>query len=749
MLNKWRNSILGLSLVILTFPEWYPALSIGIDPSCAWLYNYLLIEQPQQLANLIFPHGLLDFLQSPLPMGYNLELALTFDFLLRILFAWSGLQLVATASPKRYWAQAALLGMGLALNRMDVLLFATSAHFILLALQKNNTSWLLPAALLSTIGLMTKTAIGLPSTMMLAATVLYGLQSKEKIGQLLGIIGVVPATAAIIWLLLVGNANGFLQMIRGTLYLIQGNSSAVCHYPPNNWIFLSLFWLAWISWPIFLGKSKTERLYWGLLSLPLFAFWKYGIARQDIWHLYTSYRAIVWTVGTLLVLSTTIKSKNIFWALLTVGSFYLNLRSAEGFVHFDVKPVGLKRFYEWTFEFQQKKQEAIKQTNSNLLPQKLPDSIRNYIGTKTVDIFPWHYTYAAINQFNLQPRHIPQSYAAYHPWLDQLDASFFHSEKAPEILLFHLKAPSQMGQLMGIDDRYLLQDAPKTLLAIADHYKVIYRHPNYLVLERSTQNYLLKRQTFPYSSGWTPPKGELGIALLKIPLQQSLVGKLKSLLYKSDPVLADVYIQHLQRRIKLVPALAEEGVWIAPWMEEVVTGEAPFLLPDSIKLVQESQHWTTDTFKWQIEWIEIDTTSGFIPNQRKWPATPMHQAMERNAPESVPADGFSSSWKNTYTWSPNTLRHPEFALTAFLQAPLNAGCSHLVMSVYDSTGTEIAYQSTEYCGMGIGSNTAWPVSLKVDLPSNLPSPFEVKVYIWNPGKKEIQLKKLEVWTNCQ
>ena len=180
MSNNWKLIALGVFLVFLTFPEWNPVLGLGIDPSCAWLYNYLLVEQPHTLARLIFPHGPLDFLQSPLPIGFNLEIALAFDVLLRLLFVWSGLLILPSNSPKRFWIQVVLLTVGLVLNRMDVLLFATSAQFILLALQKNKTSWLYPAAFLSVIGLFTKTAIGMPGTLLLGAATVYLSSSSKK-----------------------------------------------------------------------------------------------------------------------------------------------------------------------------------------------------------------------------------------------------------------------------------------------------------------------------------------------------------------------------------------------------------------------------------------------------------------------------------------------------------------------------------------------------------------------------------------
>src|SRR5687767_339497 len=59
--------ILGLLVVIGTFPENDWTFSPGIDPPLTWLYNHLFIQDFGQALNIVFPHGPLAFFMYPLP----------------------------------------------------------------------------------------------------------------------------------------------------------------------------------------------------------------------------------------------------------------------------------------------------------------------------------------------------------------------------------------------------------------------------------------------------------------------------------------------------------------------------------------------------------------------------------------------------------------------------------------------------------------------------------------------------------
>ena len=743
------TSLVSAILVAVTFPDWRPEFGVSVDGSCAWLYNHLLVEQPALLSQLIFPHGPLDFLQTPLPLGWNLEIALIFNTLLRFFFVWSGL-ILSDSLPGpvlyarwRYWLYAVMMTVWLQVNMMDVLLAATVGHFLFLAFSTRKKIWLAPAAFLAASGLFIKTIIGMPAVMMYGVTcwVLLGKTRQWKLFA--GWVAAIPAIMVAWWLLLFGSFKGFGSMVLGTIYLTLGNSAAVCHYPQNNWWLLGGFWGVFLLWP---WVAKETRNIWWMMLLPVFAFWKYGISREDIWHIQVSYRFYGWVFGILLLHLTTFRIWPFVMAIGAMVCFQFNLRNSEGWSPYEFRSWGLPHFYAWTAHFSEKKKAAEESCRENVASVVMPDSIRSIIGDHTIDIFPWHYAFAAANNFHLQPRHIPQSYAAYHSWLDDQDAAFFSSNEAPDFVLFHLKPYSDGGQFIGLDERFLLHDAPNTLLAILDRYKVRLRQPRYLLLEKTEKHFTRERKTVEYKSGWPQQLPETpGFVRLKAGIRKTFAGRLKSFLYKDDPVFMDIRTGGITRRIKIVPALAGEGLWLSPWMEEPSTGTEPYRMPDDIQFVfPHGNTWQLDTGSLQLEWIGLDTTSRFLPpfskTSEKNFATLVY---EQQGETTALSEGFSPGWEHVFEQPPAAGEQLSFEVAATIQSPKDNSCSNLVVAVFDKNGQTAHYASTEYCGMGVGEK-GWPTGFRTTLPDGIAAPYRVKVYVWNTGKKGIVVQKMKV-----
>lgn len=734
-----RHVLLAALAVLFTWPAWHPQFDISVDGSCAWLYNHLWVHDRARLAHLIFPHGPLDFLQTPLPVGDNLGWALGWNAALRGLFVVTGLRWAQARSTRVYWAYFAVLVLLLKLNMMDVLVFATVVHCIILAFfaQNNHQSgWLAAAIGLSAVGFWTKTIIGLPCFMLVGASLLQQFAARGQWRALLAWSLSVPAVLVAGWLVFFGQLDGFVTMLAGTFWLTVGNSAAVCHYPANNWWALGLAVAGWFAWPWF---SADRRLWW-LLVLPVFAFWKYGFSREDIWHLDTTFRVLLVSVAALAFFEPTAISgrKMAILAAIVLG-FWANLRNAEGWQPYQWPGTGWKNGLDWLLHFSEKCDHFYRAGMERLQPHVLPDSVRHIIGAGTVDAFPWHYSWVAANQLRVAPRHVIQSYAAYHPWLDQLDADFFSGPNAPDFVIFHLKPYDEGGQFRGLDDRYLLQDAPKTLEQMMDRYRIRVRHARFLLLEKTTAHHWRGAwQTLPLREGWPAQIPQKPVAVrIKGEFHKTALGRVQSLLYKDAPIFADVHTGGVTRRIKLVPALFREGVWLAPWLE-LPNGREPYRLPDALDWLMPAG-WTADTAAFELEWREIDPASGWIPEFRPEMARATNWNLLPEAAEVAP-EGFSPGWSKTYGVG-DTIP-AELEIQAGIRAAHNSGCSQLVVSVSDATGKTVHYASTEYCPMGVGEQVYWPVSLRTVLPPKIAQPAQIKAYVWNTCKKGILVKGL-------
>ena len=109
----------------------------------------------------------------------------------------------------------------------------------------------------------------------------------------------------------------------------------------------------------------------------------------------------------------------------------------------------------------------------------IPPAMIARMGGQTVDVEPYEQTVAwTYPQLKWDPLPAIQDYAAYTGSLDQLDARFVDSSKAPR---FILRQPSSIT----IDGRIAAFDPPATQLAIQCNYRQVSANASWQLLERS------------------------------------------------------------------------------------------------------------------------------------------------------------------------------------------------------------------------------------------------------------------------
>ncbi len=154
----------------------------------------------------------------------------------------------------------------------------------------------------------------------------------------------------------------------------------------------------------------------------------------------------------------------------------------------------------------------------------LPAGIRTAIGRSSVDVMPWESSIAILNGLNYQPRPIPQSYAAYTPWLDNLNARFLASTNAPDYLLY------ACAQRNDVDYRPAAWDESMTKVALLENYTfdTKFKLPMKVVPKQDmdpAEVYLMKRTA--HSRRLVPVRtNEVSLALnqtLSIPATTNLV----------------------------------------------------------------------------------------------------------------------------------------------------------------------------------------------------------------------------------
>ncbi len=161
---------------------------------------------------------------------------------------------------------------------------------------------------------------------------------------------------------------------------------------------------------------------------------------------------------------------------------------------------------------------------------------RKLAGNGTVDVLGYEQGVALFNKFNYRPRPVIQSYSTFMPALARLNEDFYASENAPEFVLMKVQA---------IDERLPTMDDAQVLALLPHRYEFIYS-------ERDFQ--LWRRNSGPFDLATIAPRllqtsalnvnqplvinssGEKQPLWLRVDLQPSLLGKIRSFLYKPPQV---------------------------------------------------------------------------------------------------------------------------------------------------------------------------------------------------------------------
>ncbi len=130
----------------------------------------------------------------------------------------------------------------------------------------------------------------------------------------------------------------------------------------------------------------------------------------------------------------------------------------------------------------------------------VPQIILSKIGESGVSILPFDQLAAKAYNLNLVQPPIPQFYAAYTPWLDQKDATFFSAQNRPKYVLE--ETPS------AIDGRNPIWEAPQTELEIFCNYTPVINNTRWLLLTSRTSSICGNAKPTPLSIGLGSEQGD-------------------------------------------------------------------------------------------------------------------------------------------------------------------------------------------------------------------------------------------------
>ncbi|MDR2057286.1 MAG: hypothetical protein LBP83_03200, partial [Dysgonamonadaceae bacterium] len=183
-----------------------------------------------------------------------------------------------------------------------------------------------------------------------------------------------------------------------------------------------------------------------------------------------------------------------------------------------------------------------------------------------VDVFPYDIALLYAYDLNWSPRPVFQSYSAYTPVLDQINASHFEKDNAPDNILY---------SYASIDKRYPLFDEPAVFRTLLKNYEV-QTLDNYLILQRRTEK--ITYDSIPVGSGICPIGTLIDIPqcpgqhiYCNIDISTHFGGKLISLFYKPAFIYIDFYIKEQPEPIEytFIRRLGTEGLFISKYVTDL------------------------------------------------------------------------------------------------------------------------------------------------------------------------------------
>lgn len=332
--------------------------------------------------------------------------------------------------------------------------------------------------------------------------------------------------------------------LRGSWEISQGYQWAMGFPSPPVPLFLALtvlgVLLAYIGRHLWLQPDKPRAVANALLlSAFLYLNWKHGFVRADghmigfficallpltaypflLGDLNRHYRLHRWVFAAMILISV-IALEKALW-----GVVRQSLAIFQGRIWGNIENV-----VNWNATRQRyRDQLSIARAAVDL------HDTRKEVGQHTLDVVGFEQGAAILNRFNYRPRPVIQSYSAFTPYLARINGDFFASEHAPDYVLMKIQT---------IDGRLPVMDDSLATTILAYRYKYVLVEKGFDLWKRDPGAFdaaayrprLIRRTELAINQDHNLETYNSQPIWIRIDLQPSLLGKLRSFLYKPPQV---------------------------------------------------------------------------------------------------------------------------------------------------------------------------------------------------------------------
>lgn len=575
-----KNGYLYVTLVIaylfvITFSVPFGPISPGLDQSWVYANNFLPNSDYVFGRDVVFSHGPLGFLVAAQNIGNNLLFAVIFWLLLQIIFSSSLFYFLFVAKRK-----------------FQVILFTIcySIWFIL------SYSWGVEYQLLEVLGLLLCVSLYSSNVIKYASTLLSGVlaclilfirisagmgafsmlvvfvaiiaisERRKSLKLILTCGASYLVTAIIVIMVYFKSIHSFMQWIIYSLNFASGYGEAMSVIGSIQTMILGiLVLLVYLAMVLILLKQKAKTGYAALIFVvPVLIAFKHSFCRQDGHEVIIFFFLLAF--GAVLILSSMGRKE----LITCITGFLVILALTIPVVFKYVNPfntntlnlvLGKRGWTEITtlLNFNDLRQSLDKQSEANLLADRLPPKLVNAIGGGTVDVIPTEICYCPANKLKWDPVFTGQILGAFTAALDVRNAAHYEEKGAPDYLIV---------EFFDIDGRNLLLSTPASWNSILNNYElVLVDDAGRLLLKKKPyddqENRCIIGSTYKSFNKWIDLPKTDNLLFAKIDIQLNFLGTMAKTFFRVPGVCIELLYESSKiATYRLIPDTASNGLLI-------------------------------------------------------------------------------------------------------------------------------------------------------------------------------------------
>ncbi|HXG13454.1 MAG TPA: hypothetical protein VNK04_27090 [Gemmataceae bacterium] len=437
------------------------------------------------------------------------------------------------------------------------------------------SSWAVPCAgLLGVLGLVKFNLFLFALAAMLALALTLAAERRRRAALAAVASFLVCLMAA--WILTGQSLVNLPRYLHGSMQIAEGYVEAMAAEGSSGEVYhalavMALFLAALAAWGLRALVRPQRVLLLGLLGLSLFLQWKHAFVRHGCHTMiFFSFAALVPLVGSAIFRADRPSRRR---TLLAAAGVTLALFGGFAYDPSAVRFLGpVRQRFERTVAnaqmllFPAPAREKLEAQRRALEKAWSLPRVRAEVGAATVDVFSHQQGVVLLNGLRYRPRPVFQSYSAYTPYLLAANARFYQSDSAPDYVLIQLKP---------IDDRVPASEDSPALREVFRRYRPVLVEKSFLLLQRATE---AAAPSLGAVIGETTARFGEEVRLdhlsgsrqsIQVQVRYAAWGRMRRLLLRPSPLFLRVAIDgEGVRHYRLIPALAEEGFLLNPFIED-------------------------------------------------------------------------------------------------------------------------------------------------------------------------------------